>query len=420
MDNELIKEIKDAEIRELKNIHNKGYFNSMSYEELKNYYDNYHKFFPFINRLRKSIIYRLLRKIKRYFTKKNVITPEEEVIVKKEKINRKTPKILLVVDVKDWCFWNIAHEIKKNLKEFAIIIIPLEELDNNLVKLFFYAKDFDLIHFFWRGHLSFFNDNINYMNECGISYEDFMNNYVYNKIITTSVYDHLYLDDADFTNNMFRVVRNYSVSSKKLKKLYDENTKINKKPMMVITDGVDLDLFKLTKKRDFKNKKITIGWVGNSLWQNGQNDIKGFNTILKPVLESLKEEGYPIECYFADKQTNFILHKDMPEYYQKIDICLCASLNEGTPNPVLEAMAMGAAIISTDVGIVKDVLGKKQQEFIVKRTKEDFKEKIIKLINNPELLKELSEENLHQIKKWDWKIITKDFQKFFKENLKED
>ena len=335
-------------------------------------------------------------------------------------MDNKTPKILLVVDVKDWCFWNIAHEIKKNLKEFAITIIPLEELDNNLVKLFFYAKDFDLIHFFWRGHLSFFNDNVNYMNECGISYEDFMNNYVYNKIITTSVYDHLYLDDADFTNNMFRVVKNYSVSSKKLKKLYDENTEINKKPMMVITDGVDLDLFKLTKKRDFKNKKITIGWVGNSLWQNGQNDIKGFNTILKPVLESLKEEGYPIECYFADKQTNFILHKDMPAYYQKIDICLCASLNEGTPNPVLEAMAMGAAIISTDVGIVKDALGKKQQEFIVKRTKEDFKEKIIKLINNPELLKELSEENLHQIKKWDWKIITKDFQKFFKENLKED
>ena len=30
MDNELIKEIKDAEIRELKNIHNKGYSNSMS------------------------------------------------------------------------------------------------------------------------------------------------------------------------------------------------------------------------------------------------------------------------------------------------------------------------------------------------------------------------------------------------------
>ena len=73
MDSELIEEIKDAEIRELKNIHNGGYSNSMSYEELKNYYDNYHKFFPFINHLRKSIFYRLLRKIKRHFTKKNVI-----------------------------------------------------------------------------------------------------------------------------------------------------------------------------------------------------------------------------------------------------------------------------------------------------------------------------------------------------------
>ncbi len=421
MDDKLLLAIKDAEIKELKKINN-GLINSdnnfLSYQELKNYYDNYHNFFSYIDKLRRSNIYRGLRKIKNGLKKKEInISSAEKPIIKKSNSKRKKVKILLVVDIKGWCFWNIAQEIKKYLQEYEITILPLEEIDNNLVKLFFYAQDYDLIHFFWRGHLSFFKSQESYMNECGLSYDNFMNNYVYNKNITTSVYDHLYLDDLEFTNSMLNIAKNYVVSSNILKNIYDKEEKILKKPQMVITDGVDLNLFKMTAKRDFNKEKLVIGWVGNSLWQNGQDDIKGFNTILKPMLDELIKEGYPIECYFADKQERMIAHEDMPEYYQKIDICLCASLNEGTPNPVLEAMAMGAVVITTDVGIVKDALGSKQKKFIVKRDKESFKEKIIELINNRSLLEELSKENMRQIQKWDWPKIMQNFKKFFEENI---
>lgn len=339
----------------------------------------------------------------------------EETISKPTKIKQK--RIALVVDVKGWCFWNIASIIKEKLsKYYDFEIINMEELDNNIAKLFFYTKDsFDLVHIFWRGHLTLFQFYENYIKECGLTYNTFLDLYVYSQNITTSVYDHLYLDDINKVNDIFDKVKSYTVSSKILNDIYNSSDEIIKKPSCIITDGVDLSLFKPKNLDRFKGiKKIVIGWVGNSAWSKDIEDFKGFNTIIKPVLNELKEEGYPIAFEFADKQEKMILHEEMPNYYAKIDLLLCASKCEGTPNPVLEAMACGVPIITTNVGIVKEAFGKKQSDYVLtERSKKALKEKIISIINNKEILKELSDENLKQIKKWDWEFKCEDFNNFF-------
>ena len=50
---------------------------------------------------------------------------------------------------------------------------------------------------------------------------------------------------------------------------------------------------------------------------------------------------------------------------------------------------------------------------MTERSKKALKEKIISIINNKEILKELSDENLKQIKKWDWAFKCEDFKNFF-------
>jgi glycosyltransferase involved in cell wall biosynthesis len=45
----------------------------------------------------------------------------------------------------------------------------------------------------------------------------------------------------------------------------------------------------------------------------------------------------------------------MPAWYRDLDVYVCMSTVEGTPNPILEASACGIPWISTDVGIVGEL-----------------------------------------------------------------
>lgn len=335
-------------------------------------------------------------------------------------------KIALVVDADNWAFANIAKNVKKNLLEnYDFKIIPIVNLDNNLPRVYISAQDCDLIHFFWRGNI-IGDEDANFkaiVEDLGYSLNDFKKIYM-NKPITTAVYDHLFLEkDEDLTKKIFSKCKKYYVSSNILKNIYNK-LDLKYHTDLVITDGVDLEKFYPKNLERFENiseRNIKIGWVGNSAWANDIEDFKGVNTILKPVIKELQDEGYPIEEYFADRQVRMIPHDQMIDYYSMIDVLICTSKCEGTPNPVLEAMACGIPVISTKVGIVPEVFGKKQSEFILKeRTKECLKENIKRLIADTSNFKKLSEENIKNIKNWTWEEISKKFQMFFDDNLNGD
>ncbi len=339
-----------------------------------------------------------------------------------EKNEEEKKKIALVVDAYDWCFYNISTQIKKYLSfKYDIEIIVMDN-HNNIYNIFFYLKKFDLAHFFWRGHLLWLNDVDNkvFLDLYGVSYNYFIENVVKKVNITTSVYDHLFLNkDLKSTKKILSYTDKYTVSSNILNSIYKKIKNIPK-PTCVITDGVDLDRFYPINNKydDIANRKIVFGWVGNSAWNGEKDDFKGFNTIIKPALEELKEEGYQVEWSFADKQIKQIPFDKMNDYYNSIDVLLCASKAEGTPNPVLEAMATGTVIISTNVGIVPDALGEMQKEYILEeRTKDCLKKKIAKLLDEKKQIKSLSMENLERIKSWSWKNKVQEFDDFFNKNM---
>ncbi len=350
------------------------------------------------------------------------ITDEKEKAIVKTSLDK--PKLALVVDAYDWCFYNISNQIKNHLSyKYDIEIIVMDNV-NNIYLLLFYLKNFDLVHFFWRGHLHWIEkiDNKVFQDIYGVSYDYFFENIIKKINITTSVYDHLFLDDdLDQTKKILSFTDRYTVSSNILLNIYMKIKDIPK-PTCVITDGVDLANFYSTnnKYNDISNRNIVFGWVGNSAWNEKAEDFKGFSTIIKPALEELKSDGYPIDWDFADKQIKQIPFDKMNDYYNSIDVLICASKAEGTPNPVLEAMATGTIVISTNVGIVPDALGNKQKEYILEeRTKECLKEKIIKLLNNKNDISKLSKENLKRIKEWSWEKKTEEFDKFFQKSIEE-
>ena len=80
-------------------------------------------------------------------------------------INNK-PKIAIIIDKEGWALDNSAKEIKNHLKDYYDIdIIPNDIFDGNVIKLFIYIKDYDLVYFMWRGIISWL-------------YSDYSKNYI--------------------------------------------------------------------------------------------------------------------------------------------------------------------------------------------------------------------------------------------------
>ena len=342
-----------------------------------------------------------------------------------EKLDKK-PKIALIIDKEGWAFYNAAKQIKKYLNEFyEIDIISMEIFGDNVVKLFLLGSEYDLMFFMWRGIISWVYSEYSrhYINELGFEFDEFLEQYIKNKNILTGIYDHLFIkNESERTNFILDNIKSYIVCSKKLEEIYN-NYPSSKKPSMIISDGVDLELFKMnniSKYNNIENRTIKLGWTGNSKFSDDEDDdLKGLKKIILPAIKELKDEGYDIVLKIADRNIKMIPHNEMPNYYNDIDIYICASRTEGHPDPILEAMACGDAIISTDVGIVNEVLGEKQKNFIIERSKEELKKKIIYLYNNKYKIKELSEENLQQIKNWSWKNKANLYKKFFDKNILE-
>jgi len=116
-------------------------------------------------------------------------------------------------------------------------------------------------------------------------------------------------------------------------------------------NGVDVDRFAPTKNKNFDNKNIRVGWIGKN------RPAKNLPIVME-VSKQLSERGVVLSPVVVEKKfrmTGMSL-TDLKNYYSSIDFYLCASWNEGTPNPALEAGASGVPIISTKVGNMLDVI----------------------------------------------------------------
>lgn len=320
----------------------------------------------------------------------------------------KKSKVAIIADIPNWSFDIIAKLLKKELsyKYDIDIFYCVNDFNKDLFKILEATKEYDVIHFLARKLLIQFEDEEfrKKIKENNYVYDNYTKNVI--KKITTCVYDHLAINDKDIDyTKIYRLYSaKYIVCSKKLLDIYS-NIPNCPKPWAEIRDTIDTELFipeniERFENENIENRPLIIGWVGNSKWnKKSESDIdyKGLKTVLEIAVNELKEEGYNIVSYYADVNDKYRNAQEMQKYYSKIDLYVCVSLIEGTPRPLLEAMCCGVPIITTDVGLAYEVLGKKQKEFILKqRNVEELKERIKYLYNNRNVLKELSIENVKE------------------------
>ena len=343
------------------------------------------------------------------------------------------PRICLVCDIPNWAFDIISKKLQKALTDYFDIDIAYFDLREEGDQFFEFMEEhqeYDLLHFFWRKTLLEMEKPV-FVDKVNQKYHDY-EGYVkaISQRISTSVNDFMFLnpDEIAMCKNIFnRYSKNYFVICKPLLEQYELITEYQK-PWGIVHDMFDSTIMKPQnlERFDEENRPLVVGWVGNSKFSYGL-DLKGFHTIIKPTIEELKKEGYQIEEFYADRNIKWRTHEEMPEYYSKIDVCLCTSLTEGTPLPLLESMSCGVPVITTDVGVAREALGTKEQSFILGKRengtndetiKRNLKESLMKIYNERPLLRELSKENLSSIEQYDGGKIIGEFKNYFEDCLK--
>jgi glycosyltransferase involved in cell wall biosynthesis len=139
----------------------------------------------------------------------------------------------------------------------------------------------------------------------------------------------------------------------------------------VIPNGVNFKRFNHIPKETaktkvgFKKEKKYILFVGNQ--ERKEKNIK------------LAQKAFNLLNNKADIELIVIQDIDfqlMPNYMYAADVLLLTSLWEGSPNVVKEAMAANLPIVATDVGDVREVIGKTGGCYVTTFEPEDVAEKL--------------------------------------------
>lgn len=104
--------------------------------------------------------------------------------------------------------------------------------------------------------------------------------------------------------------------------------------------------------------------------------------------------------------------RDLPSLFCAADLFVHPSYAEGFPRVILEAMAAGLPLVSTDAGGTPELLGARQQQFVVSRDDPaGFARAVTVMLENPQLQRELAAENRETVRRFDTPVVAAMYQR---------
>tara|TARA_Y100001968_G_scaffold311144_1_gene332891 strand:- start:819 stop:2012 length:1194 start_codon:yes stop_codon:yes gene_type:complete len=209
---------------------------------------------------------------------------------------------------------------------------------------------------------------------------------------------------------------------------------INKDKIVLIHTGVDTKLFTIPsrtrrhiirKRLNFNDNDIIIGsfqkdGVG---WGDGNlpKMIKGPDIFVKTV--ELISKKYPIKILLTGPSRGYVKnelrkreikykhifldnYEEINNYYHALDLYIVASREEGGPKSMLESMASGVPIVTTNVGMASEFITDKVNGGIINSFKpSDLAKKSLEILNLPK--EDLIKKARKSVLKADWDIVAK-------------
>lgn len=292
------------------------------------------------------------------------------------------PRILLLADGANWIFERHCYTIKKLLSQYYQFTISYASLP-------FEEDEYDLI----------------YPLEWNLVAPDRIKNPL--KYVT-GIRGHVRWPELDFRQFVAQLRGSFQrvhVVSSRLLQIFKPHI-----PSVIqLSHGVDTQFFQRPPTLPPSGSMLRIGWAGN---KKAPAD-KGFSEFIEP-LSQLPD----VEVVSAGYDGRLLDMVAMREFYSSIDVYVCASLQEGNCNPLLESAAMGLAIVTSDNGTVPEYLIHGKNALVIDRQQDAFRRAIEFFRDNPQARAVFGREARKSVlEKWDWSLMAGRHRQFFDEAL---
>jgi len=205
--------------------------------------------------------------------------------------------------------------------------------------------------------------------------------------------------------------------------------KIHRMPL-VLPNGIDTNLFGGTKEKinAFCDGKVNIFFIGRADVRNGIDVlIKAFLKVIQannnvrliiagdgPYMAHYKEmvpQEYKKDVHFVGK-----INKERPVYYNTADIHVFPAEIAAHSITVLEGLAAGKPIITTDIKSFRDVITEGKEGFLVSYGDyEKLAQRILELVNNKGLREQMAMAARKKSLEFSWENVTTKIIAFYKD-----
>jgi glycosyltransferase involved in cell wall biosynthesis len=171
---------------------------------------------------------------------------------------------------------------------------------------------------------------------------------------------------------------------------------------VIVPNPVKLDHLERRKGNGDKVKVLFLGKLHKNKGIQNMLDIIDFDKV------DFLVAGYgPLEEFVKQYPVKFLGWVDPKVAYVQADIVVVPSLwEEPFGRVVVEAMSFGIPVIASNLGGLKDIVIDGKTGYLVDpEDKIKWKEKILCLVDNPELREKMGNEALKEVKKYDIKVI---------------
>lgn len=156
---------------------------------------------------------------------------------------------------------------------------------------------------------------------------------------------------------------------------------------------------------------LRVGWAGSLTNMGPQH--RGFPDVIEPAVASLPG----VQLVTAIREQHWRNRDEMLVFYRDLDVYVCASISEGTPNPCLEAAACGIPVVTTKVGNMPELIVDGGNGCFFDGTAQGLAEKLALLRDSPTLALQWGTRMQQSIQAWSWRRQAEHYARMFDEML---